>query len=195
MLRRWLSTASEPGAESCILAVMTAEIGGDGWESNPPRTNQQAPQTVLKTAGLPSRQVRSGPPEFGSAPSDFRIVRLCVSACTESAVVLAVIDLLLESRSGRRGSRDRAYTPARSMTSGGWGQGGSRDATHTYSPARPDCVSRGRVSARSGVRPRRGCKQEDQPWRTHARPQEYVLRLHGCDYDRAQYGTGRRAQE
>jgi hypothetical protein len=40
------------------LAVTSAEIGGDGWESNPPRTPYSAPQTVLKTAGLPSSTVR-----------------------------------------------------------------------------------------------------------------------------------------
>src|ERR1700694_557360 len=27
------------------------KIGGDGWESNPPRTPRSAPQTGLKTAG------------------------------------------------------------------------------------------------------------------------------------------------
>jgi hypothetical protein len=34
-----------------ILAVTSADFGGDGWESNPPRTPHSAPQTVLKTAG------------------------------------------------------------------------------------------------------------------------------------------------
>ena len=33
----------ESAAVAVILAVTTAEIGGDGWESNPPRTNQQRP--------------------------------------------------------------------------------------------------------------------------------------------------------
>ena len=30
-------------AVAVILAVTTSEIGGDGWESNPPRTPQQRP--------------------------------------------------------------------------------------------------------------------------------------------------------
>ena len=40
-----------------ILAVTTAEIGGDGWESNPPGTPHSAPQTVLKTGGRESTTV------------------------------------------------------------------------------------------------------------------------------------------
>src|ERR1035437_6221887 len=32
-----------PTAAAVTLAVRTAEIGGDGWESNPPRTPQQRP--------------------------------------------------------------------------------------------------------------------------------------------------------
>ncbi len=45
------------------LAVTTTEFGGDGWESNPPRTLHSAPQTVLKTLGvvLNTDPARKGP--------------------------------------------------------------------------------------------------------------------------------------
>jgi hypothetical protein len=52
------------GALAVILAVTTAKFDGDGWESNPPRTPQQRPQTVLKTARLGSVTVRQSPLEF-----------------------------------------------------------------------------------------------------------------------------------
>ena len=51
------STAT-PADVAVNLAVTTGKSGGDGWESNPPRTPHSAPQTVLKTAGLPSKTVR-----------------------------------------------------------------------------------------------------------------------------------------
>jgi hypothetical protein len=34
-----------------ILAVMTAKSGGDGWESNPPRTPQQRPANGFEDRG------------------------------------------------------------------------------------------------------------------------------------------------
>ncbi len=69
---------------------MEVESGGDGWESNPPRTPHSAPQTVLKTAGLPSTAVQGGPLEFDHAASDSRIVLLRPPVSVELAVLLAV---------------------------------------------------------------------------------------------------------
>jgi hypothetical protein len=65
-------------AVAVVVAVTSGEGGGDGWESNAPRTPQQRPlvqeglvaawvvvlifsQTVLKTAGLASITVHKGP--------------------------------------------------------------------------------------------------------------------------------------
>src|SRR5438270_123283 len=42
--------AGQCAAVAVILAVNRTGFGGDGWESNPPRTPHSAPQTVLKTA-------------------------------------------------------------------------------------------------------------------------------------------------
>src|ERR1700675_859119 len=41
----------EPAAVAVILAVTTTEIGGDGWESNPPRTPQQRPANGFEDRG------------------------------------------------------------------------------------------------------------------------------------------------
>ena len=54
-----------------------------------------APQTVLKTAGLPSAYVRQGPLKFRRRRSDSRSVRVCMPTVVELAVVLAVIDSVL----------------------------------------------------------------------------------------------------
>src|SRR5579864_1393497 len=43
----WLGTI----AVAVNLAVITAEIGGDGWESNPPRTRQQRPANGFEDRG------------------------------------------------------------------------------------------------------------------------------------------------
>ena len=48
-------------AVAVILAVTTAEIGGDGWESNPPRTPQQRPANGFEDRG------RHQPPIIPSA--------------------------------------------------------------------------------------------------------------------------------
>jgi hypothetical protein len=53
--------AQMSAAVAVNLAVTTAEIGGDGWESNPPRTPHSAPQTVLKTAGGTSLHTSPAP--------------------------------------------------------------------------------------------------------------------------------------
>ena len=54
----------------------------------------QSPQTVLKTAALPSTAVHGGPLEFNRAPSDSRIVHLRPPLSVELAVFLAVSRLI-----------------------------------------------------------------------------------------------------
>src|SRR5450759_859425 len=69
---------------------MAAEIGGDGWESNPPRTPHSAPQTVLKTAGGPSGAVHKRPLEFIPRTWHSVLVRLRAHTYAKLAVILAV---------------------------------------------------------------------------------------------------------
>ena len=73
------------------LAVTSTEIGGDGWESNPPRTPHSAPQTVLKTAGHESTEVHQHPPEFNEKLRDSTGVRCRLSLFAGLAVILAVM--------------------------------------------------------------------------------------------------------
>ena len=55
----WTSTGV-----AVILAVIATEIGGDGWESNPPRTPQQRPANGFEDRGrhqppiIPSSKAR-----------------------------------------------------------------------------------------------------------------------------------------
>src|SRR5712691_467951 len=65
----------------------------DGNRTHPGRLSS-APQTVLKTAGLPSTWVRGSPGKFDRAPSDSRIVHLCPPLSVELAVFLAVSRLI-----------------------------------------------------------------------------------------------------
>src|SRR5450759_5517000 len=73
-----------------ILAVTTAEIGGDGWESNPPGTPHSAPQTVLKTAGGSSGAVHKRPLEFIPRTWHSVLFRLRAHTYAKLAVILAV---------------------------------------------------------------------------------------------------------
>jgi hypothetical protein len=59
--------------------------GMDGNRTQPGRLNS-APQTVLKTAGLPSTDVYRGPLEFGRRPLDSKMVRLCPPVFAELAL-------------------------------------------------------------------------------------------------------------
>ena len=52
-----------------------------------------SPQTVLKTAGLPSTRVRRGPLRFDHPHSHSRIVRHCPPPSVKLAVILAVSDV------------------------------------------------------------------------------------------------------
>ena len=63
--------------------------GMDGNRTHPGRPSS-APQTVLKTAGLPSARVRGGLLRFDCVHSDSRIVRLPPPVSVELAVFLAV---------------------------------------------------------------------------------------------------------
>jgi len=63
----------------------------DGNRTHPGRLNS-APQTVLKTAGMSSASVHTGPLQFDRAPSDSGIVRLYPSMSAKLAVFLAVSD-------------------------------------------------------------------------------------------------------
>jgi len=80
----------ECAAVAVNLAVVAPKPGGDGWESNPPRTPQQRPQTVLKTAGLASTAVHQRPPEFGYYLADSKVVRPLPQLYSKLAVILAV---------------------------------------------------------------------------------------------------------
>jgi hypothetical protein len=73
------------------LAVTSAEIGGDGWESNPPRTPHSAPQTVLKTAWLASADVHHSPPGFNLSCWHSVVVRHRPQSSVGLAVFLAVV--------------------------------------------------------------------------------------------------------
>src|SRR5438445_11117077 len=44
---------------AALVAVMTSENGGDGWESNPPRTPQQRPTNSFEDCG---QAVPTSPP-------------------------------------------------------------------------------------------------------------------------------------
>jgi hypothetical protein len=66
------------------------EFGGEGWESNPPRTPHSAPQTVLKTASLASAIVHQLPPEFGRESYESAAVRYWPPSSAGLAVILAV---------------------------------------------------------------------------------------------------------
>jgi hypothetical protein len=59
--------------------------GDLGWTSVDP------PQTVLKTAGLPSAKVHHDPPEFGPDDRDSASVHKRPSASADLAVILAVV--------------------------------------------------------------------------------------------------------
>jgi hypothetical protein len=63
--------------------------GMDENRTHPGRLNS-APQTVLKTAGLPTTDVHGSTPQLDRAPSDSRIVHLCPPASIKLAVFLAV---------------------------------------------------------------------------------------------------------
>src|SRR6266851_9796606 len=83
-LRVWLST---------WLSSTPNLAGMDGNRTHPGRLSS-APQTVLKTAALPSRAVHGGPLEFDRAPSDSTIVQLRPPLSVELAVFLAVSRLI-----------------------------------------------------------------------------------------------------
>src|SRR5712692_5121212 len=94
-------------------AVTPPNLAGmDGNRTHPGRLSS-APQTVLKTAGLPSIDVHRGPLQFDRTPSDSRTVRLCPAVSVTLAVFLAVIDELLIAP----GLRSSA-TPARGLSPG-----------------------------------------------------------------------------
>jgi hypothetical protein len=76
-----------------ILAVSTAEFGGDGWESNPPRTPHSAPQNGFEDRG-PAVEWRAVP-SAAVQPLEHRsseIVRPHPPRSADLAVILAVVD-------------------------------------------------------------------------------------------------------
>jgi hypothetical protein len=72
------------------------------------------PQTVLKTAGLPSTYVPRGLLQFDRGPSDSRIVRPCPPAFAELAVILAVGDRIARESQSQVSGFDslREHQPA-----------------------------------------------------------------------------------
>src|ERR1700674_2563081 len=62
-----------------MLAVTVAEIGGDGWESNPPRTPQQRPANGFEDRG------RHQPPIIPSARNRIRSATASDAPCTLQA--------------------------------------------------------------------------------------------------------------
>ena len=77
---------------SAAVAVIRAKNGGDGWESNPPRTPQQRPATILKTAGLASASVHEGPLKFGRQRRQSALVSVRPQSSVGLAVFLAVMN-------------------------------------------------------------------------------------------------------
>src|SRR2546427_6147259 len=57
MSSRFHRDAWKSAAVAVILAVIAANFGGDGWESNPPRTPQQRPANGFEDRGasVPNR--------------------------------------------------------------------------------------------------------------------------------------------
>ena len=65
--------------------------GMDGNRTHPGRLSS-APQTVLKTAGVPSTSVHVGPRPFELGPCECRIIRTCSRQSITLAAFLAVVD-------------------------------------------------------------------------------------------------------
>src|SRR5713101_4174101 len=78
------------GSEKHLWFGCHCGFGGDGWESNPPRTPQQRPANGLKTAGLASTAVHQRPPEFGYYLADSKVVLPLPQLYSKLAVILAV---------------------------------------------------------------------------------------------------------
>jgi hypothetical protein len=77
--------------QSAAVAVTATEVAGmDGNRTHPGRLSS-APQTVLKTAGLPSRAVRYRALQFGRSHPWSAIVRRRPLKSAGLAVILAVI--------------------------------------------------------------------------------------------------------
>ncbi len=74
---------------TCSIAA-AGKTGGDGWESNPPRRLNSAPQTVLKTAGLESAAIHHRLHKFSLRRSLSVIVRHRPPQSADLAVFLAV---------------------------------------------------------------------------------------------------------
>ena len=73
-----------------MLAVTTTEIGGDGWESNPPRTPQQRPANGFEDRGLTSTTIHGGALSFDPEQRESTIVRPRPRPTARLAVMLAV---------------------------------------------------------------------------------------------------------
>ena len=89
-LRNYKRSRKPLGVLAVILAVTTAEFGGDGWESNHPGRLNSAPQTVLKTANQASADVHHRPPNFRLCRRDSAVVRCSPQPSVGLAVFLAV---------------------------------------------------------------------------------------------------------
>jgi hypothetical protein len=116
--RKWLVIAQPyDGSENRLWFWLSSWLssprkvaGMDGNRTHPGRLNS-APQTVLKTAGLPSTDVHRGPLQFDRTPSDTRTVRHCPLVSVKLAVFLAVSDP--PGNTGLLVPRPKARVPAR----------------------------------------------------------------------------------
>src|SRR6266849_2401257 len=111
-----------------MLAVITAKTGGDGWESNPPRTPQQRPANGFEDRGLrvrkgPLRSVRdqSGrpPPLPPDAHAEYKSWRLPVRGDESRPPGSEVPPLPVGLASGAAPSSRRVGRPDGEATSGG----------------------------------------------------------------------------
>ncbi len=107
---RWLSSWLSFGR-------LEATFGADGWESHHPGRVIGAPQTVLKTAGLPSTHVRQGPLSSVARGSDSSSVRLCLPRVMELAVVLAAFDFVLRCSGSAHGNCVTVSNPVHLVSS------------------------------------------------------------------------------
>jgi hypothetical protein len=58
-----------------LLAVIACENGGDGWESNPPRTPQQRPANGFEDRGT---SVRGRPPRLAELQALAQVIHGCL---------------------------------------------------------------------------------------------------------------------